>query len=137
VSSLQAVLRVRTLLERRALAEQATAERAATQARAVAERARAARAGYRAGTGGTTRDALTGARVGTLALQESVLRADQADLAASRDAELAAQRRVQASVARKSVERLEERRSAATAAAAAKRVERQLDDLAIDRWRRS
>lgn len=80
---------------------------------------------------------LASARVGAMALHDGVLRADQLELATGREAELAGQRRVDAAIARRSVERLDERRTAAAAIAAAKRVERQLDDLAIDRWRRA
>jgi hypothetical protein len=137
VSALAAVLRVRSLLERRALAAQAVAEHEAATARAVAERARETRAAHRERTGPVSTAGLASARVGALALQDGVLRARQQVTNTTREAELAATRRVEASVARRSVERLDERRRAATAAAVAKRVERQLDDLAIDRWRRS
>lgn len=137
MSALKAVLRVRSLLERRALAEHAIAERHAGAAHAAAEQARGDLASHRFETGPTSAAGLAGARVGALALQDGALRAEQRELSAGREAELAAQRRVQAAVARRSVERLDERRSAAIASEAAKRVERQLDDLAIDRWRRS
>lgn len=137
MSALKAVLRVRTLLERRALAEHALAEREAAAARIATERARAALASYTSAVGPTDRAGLVGARVGGMALHEDVLRAGQRELASGREAELAGKRRVDAAVARRSVERLDERRSAVLAATAAKRVERQLDDLAIDRWRRA
>lgn len=128
---------MRSLLERRALAEHATAERAAAAARADLAQARADRSSHQAPSGPTTKAGLSRARLGALAMHDNVLRAGQRELAAGRDAELAASRRVDAAVARRSVERLAERRSAAVAAAASKRVERQLDDLAIDRWRRA
>jgi hypothetical protein len=137
VSALAAVLRVRSLLERRATAEHARAERALEAARAEVASARDARTAHQPPAGPTSRPGLTGDRLGALALHEHVLRAGQGERTAARDAELAGKRRVEAAVARRSVERLAERRNAATAAIAAKRVERQLDDLAIDRWRRS
>jgi flagellar biosynthesis chaperone FliJ len=137
VTALKAVLRVRSLMERRALAEHAMAEREAAAARATVEHARAARSAHRSGFGPMTAAGLTGARAGAMALHDDVLRADQQELAAGREAELAGQRRVEAAIARRSVERLDERRTVAAATAAAKRVERQLDDLAIDRWRRA
>lgn len=137
MSALAAVLRVRTLLERRAIAEHAAAERAVVEARAAAAEARRTRATHRADVGPTSRGALTGGRVAALALHEEVLRADLDERTRGREAEVTGQRRVEAAIARRSVERLDERRNAAAAAAAAKRTERQLDDLAIDRWRRT
>ncbi|WP_052668822.1 hypothetical protein [Nitriliruptor alkaliphilus] len=137
MSALKAVLRVRSLLERRALAEHAIAEREAAAARATVELARAARSAHRPDSGSMTTAGLAGARAGAMALHDDVLRADQQELATGREAELAGQRRVEAAIARRSVERLDERRTTAAAIAAAQRVERQLDDLAIDRWRRA
>jgi hypothetical protein len=137
VSALAAVLRVRTLLERRALAEHAAAERAVVVARGEVAVAREARAGHRPQVGSTDPRALLASRVGGLALDEQVARAGERQLATGREAEVTGQRRVAAAVARRSVERLDERRHAAAAVAAAKRTERQLDDLALDRWRRS
>ncbi len=137
MSALKAVLRVRSLLEKRALAEQVAAERVALEARAAVAAARTERAGHRPTTGTASAAAITAGRVGALALHERVLGAGQRAHVAEREAELAGNRRVAAAIGRRSVERLDERRNAQAAATAAKRVERQLDDLAIDRWRRS
>jgi hypothetical protein len=133
---LKVVLQVRELFERRRLAEHAAAERtrrAAEERRTSAEDARAAAVPT---PGSTGRDELQQQRLAGLALHEAVDAAAQHERLAQRQADAAQERRVEASKARRSAERLHERRSSDAALLASKVAQRQLDAVALESWRR-
>jgi flagellar biosynthesis chaperone FliJ len=133
---LQVVLQVRELFERRRLAEQAAADqqvRAAEAQRLAAEEARAA-AAVRPGAACTGE--LHQQRLAGLALHDAVDVAAGDERLARNQAERAEQRRVEASKARRSAERLHERRSSEAALLASKVAQRQLDAVALEGWRR-
>jgi hypothetical protein len=129
------VVRVRELAEHRRLAERAAAATAVREA--VAARAAAADAydGHRPDPGPTRPAVLTAHRLAGVALGEDVERTVDVERLADRDLELAEARRVEAAVARRSVERLADRQRAAAAVAAIRAADRQMDDLALQRWR--
>jgi hypothetical protein len=133
---LKVVLQVRELFERRRLAEHAAAERArraAEERRVSAEDARAAAVPT---PGSTGRDELQQQRLAGLALHEAVDAASQHERLTQRQADAAQERRVEASKARRSAERLHERRSSDAALLASKVAQRQLDAVALESWRR-
>lgn len=134
---LDAVLRVRRLTERRRQAEKARAAQDVESARAVRSAAVAAREASRPTSDLELRAAaLVLERLGGMATHDDVIQADQRLLAALRADEVAAARRVEASIEVRSVERLQERRRLDAARAAARKAEQQLDDIAIQRWGR-
>ncbi|MTV27343.1 hypothetical protein FTX61_18270 [Nitriliruptoraceae bacterium ZYF776] len=133
---LAAVLRVRQLAERRRLADQARATTEVERARAVRAAAIAARDVQPPAEIEIRAAALVLRRLGGVAAHDDVLHADHQLLAAIRAEELAAARRVEASIEVRSVERLTERRRQDAARAAARRADQQLDDIAVQRWGR-
>ncbi len=134
---LDTVIRQRELIEQRHLVARAEAERARLRAE---ERAARAQARVEGGvvTGGTL---MTGAGLQTLRTQGLAL---TIDLAAHRDDAAAAQRtadraeaeRVQAAIARRSVERLQQRRADAARRDAERHQQRRDEDAALIAWRR-
>lgn len=131
------VLRVRELVERRRQAERATAEQAAHLAGLRSAAAAQARdeAGGRLPDGPGI-DGLRLHRLGTVALSEAADAAARAHGDTRAEVEVAERRQVAAAIARRSVERLHERRSAEAATRAAKLADRQLDAVALQVWRR-
>lgn len=135
---LPVVLRLRELRE-----QEATVARAAARRRAADAAARTSMAAFardRAGVpAGTAADAagLEAARLQGLALDDEVRRAAEQQVTADRAADRAEDVRVGAAVARRSVERLQERRTAEHTEAAAKVAARRDDDVALQVWRRS
>lgn len=137
MSRLSAVRRVRELLESRRLAELADAERAASRAIDARRQARAAREQQGVAGGRRSLDQLAADRAAMLAALDLVTDADRQVDDADRAVATARQRFTEAAIERRSVERIESRRAAEQARAAARRADRQLDDLAIIRWGRS
>ncbi len=131
------VLRLRTLVERRRLAEAAEAARAASSA-AREHRERTVRFHEQAVAPSTTVtvEELVSRRLDALALGDDLSEAHDAYLAAVRDERRATARRTEAGVRRRSVERLAERRTTEAARLASRRSELQLDAAALERWRR-
>lgn len=137
MSRLGAVRRVRELVVNRRLAELAAAERTAAEALAARRDARAARAEVRGPRGRLQPSDLAAARIGQLAAVEDIAEADRRSSDADRVVATARATWVAAAVDHRSVERIETRRAADRTREAARRAERQLDDLAIVRWQRS
>jgi flagellar export protein FliJ len=134
---LAAVLGVRERIEKQRLADQATAHREREHASARLAAALAQRAAQQLYVGHTIATAeLFAHRVGVAALGERVEQATEQVTTAERHVERAGTALVEAAVARRSVERLRERRLADTRAAEAKRQQRRDDEVALQIWRR-
>lgn len=133
------VRRVREHMERRRIIELMLAEREAAEARADREAARAERdARLKAGTEeALTPDQLTLLRTHGLAVQEVVFIAERRVESADEVTERSRLAAVDAAIARRSVERVAEKRADEAARDASRRAERHLDDVAVERWRRS
>lgn len=88
---------------------------------------------------GSTVDAqgLQAARLGALGLADSAVEADRERRSAERAGEQAEQQRQQAAIARRSVERLQQRRELETARDAQRQQARRDDEVALTTWRRS
>ena len=133
---IQAVLAVREVQERRRLAEEAAAAQALSIATAVREAAEDRRDTSQRTGGDTSVERLRQLHLGGLAHADAAEVAAQDERVARRTAELATEGRVAAAVSRRSAERLHQRRADETAAAAARAMERQLDAVALEVWRR-
>jgi hypothetical protein len=133
---LKVVLQVRELFERRRLTEQAVADQVVRDAEARREMAEAARDARPLPTGATDVAALVQDRIGGLAMNDAVEGAVQQERLSRRSAEGAHERWIEASKARRSTERLHERRSSEAALLAAKVAQTQLDAVALEGWRR-
>ena len=134
---LAAVLGVRERIEKQRQADQAVAHRSREHASATLAAALAQRAAQQLVVGRRIATAeLFAHRVGITALGDSVERATDDHAAADQMVERAAAALVDASVARRSVERLRERRLADEREAEAKRQQRRDDEVALQIWRR-
>lgn len=135
---LTTVLGIRERDERQRLREHAAAEHARRDALRALDTARSR------GTDGlptpgahVLANELGSHRVQAIALQDAVHRAELEHRAAERGTEHSRQRLVAASVRRRSVERLRDRRSDRTARDDARRDARRADEIALQVWRRS
>ena len=135
--SLETVRRVRELKERERLAEQARARRAADDAELVMVQRQEAHAQERPPAGGVDVAGLRAHRVAVAALGDAVDRATETRAAADAAHARASERTVEAAIARRSSERLLERRDATEAAAVAKLEDRRRDDIGLQLWRRN
>lgn len=133
---MKVVLQVREGTERRRMAEQAAADLQLRLATETHGDAVAARDGRAAPGAMRSTEALHQHRFGTLALNDAVERARERERQALRDAEVADQRRIEAAIARRSAERLAERRQTEAAGRAARTEAAQLDAVALETWRR-
>jgi hypothetical protein len=135
---LHVVLRLREMREQEALVARAEACRNAAEAAARTSVAALALAGgvVEAGTRSNALG-LQAARLQGLALGDELAMASDVQASADRAAARAEDVRVQTAIARRSVERLQERRSAQLAAATAKTEARRDDDIALQVWRRT
>jgi flagellar export protein FliJ len=134
---LAAVLGVRERIEKQRQADQASAHREREHASATLAAALAQRAAQQLYVGHRIATAeLFAHRVGLVALGESVEQAADHHAVADHAVERAGAALVEAAVARRSVERLRERRSADERAAEAKRQQRRDDEVALQIWRR-
>jgi flagellar export protein FliJ len=134
---LAAVLGVRERLEKQRQAEQAVAHRDREHASAALAAALAQRAAQQLVVGRRLATAeLFAHRVGLTALGESVEQATEHHTVAEQAVEHAGAALVEAAVARRSVERLRERRAADEREAEAKRQQRRDDEIALQIWRR-
>jgi flagellar export protein FliJ len=134
---LAAVLGVRERIEKQRQADQAVAHRnrehaSATLAAALANRAaQQLMVGHRIAT-----EELFAHRVGIAALGDAVEQAGEHHRAADQAVERTGAALVEAAIARRSVERLRERRLADEREAEAKRQQRRDDEVALQIWRR-
>jgi hypothetical protein len=133
---LQVVVQVRQLLERRRLAERADAERALRTALVRRAEAEDTRQGAVPAAGETGVEALLQHRATGMALNEAVDRAVDGERLARHDLAQAEDRRTRAAIARRSAERLDERRADEAAVRAARLADKQLDAVALESWRR-
>ncbi len=134
--SLETVRRVRELAERERLADQARARRAADDARAELLARQEAHAGEQPPSGEVDVAALRAHRVAVVARGDAADRASETHAAAEAQHATATERTVEAAIARRSTERLIERRRDLEAAAAVKLEERRRDDVGLQLWRR-
>lgn len=135
---LSTVVRLRELREREQLVAGAVAHRNEVHARARVATAARELAGNDLPAGTMTQSAGLGAnRLAALALGEQLTGAQAAQHAAEHATERAELARIEATVARRSVERLRDRRKARADGQAAKAASRRDDDLALQSWRRS
>lgn len=135
---LAAVIRQRQLREQQRLVERADAERARRDASQILTRARRARAAATVPVGSAVqaRD-LVASRVQALALEEAVADAHDGHAAAERALAQAEANRIEAAVARCSVERLRERREEAERVRQERMLQRREEEAALRAWRRS
>ncbi|MFA9430929.1 hypothetical protein [Egicoccus sp. AB-alg2] len=133
---MKVVLQVREGIERRRLAEQAAAQLRLELARERHEQAVIALEGRGVPVDVAGVDGLRQHRLGSLALNDAVERAREQQRLARQDAEVAERQRIDAAIARRSAERLAERRQAEAAARASRAAEIQLDAVALETWRR-
>ena len=134
---LATLLRVRELLERRRLAEQADARRSLQAAETAHARASEAVADAAVPAGTALEPAvLVGHRAGTVSLMEAHLAAADRVQLAAREQRRADERTVRAAVERRSAERLVARRAELTRRQRDRHERNEMDELGLQAWRR-